>query len=180
MLVETVSTDVRSCGIIVTDLSQPDAFKFAHKYFFELLIAQNVIYTHIRQQLTKDTILHHGAKSSAGVEASAGLNREMIQFAAETLYRLAGGQEKDSYDLERALVKLGIPVRNLKIVARYINTFFMAPAGAYMLIFLGRSRTFLPILAHLFKIHGTGGDDFVSYGKSAERFLQALRRLGLG
>ncbi|RKZ89421.1 MAG: hypothetical protein DRR19_11535 [Candidatus Parabeggiatoa sp. nov. 1] len=37
--IEYVKTDVRSCGLLVSDLSKSGAFKFAHKSFMEYLFA---------------------------------------------------------------------------------------------------------------------------------------------
>jgi hypothetical protein len=38
--IEVISTDVRTHGILVNDLGQRDAFRFAHKSFYELLAAK--------------------------------------------------------------------------------------------------------------------------------------------
>ncbi|MEK8018932.1 MAG: hypothetical protein VSS75_018840 [Candidatus Parabeggiatoa sp.] len=46
---EYVKTDVRSCGLLVSDLSKSGAFKFAHKSFMEYLFASLV-----HNRLTKD------------------------------------------------------------------------------------------------------------------------------
>lgn len=39
-IMDKIATDVRSCGLLVTDLSKDGAFKFAHKSYMELLQAQ--------------------------------------------------------------------------------------------------------------------------------------------
>ena len=69
MLIETISTDVRSCGIIVTDLSQADVFKFAHKSFFEYLYALNCVYVFFPWPLSKDKILHHAARGNVALDS---------------------------------------------------------------------------------------------------------------
>ena len=48
---EYVKTDVRSCGLLVSDLSKSGAFKFAHKSFMEYLFASLV-----HNRLTKDNL----------------------------------------------------------------------------------------------------------------------------
>jgi len=44
-IIHKINTDVRSCGLLVTDLSKDGSFKFAHKSYMELLQAQ-VIFNH--------------------------------------------------------------------------------------------------------------------------------------
>ena len=39
-VIESIKTDVRSCGLLVTDTSKTNTFKFAHKSYMELLQAQ--------------------------------------------------------------------------------------------------------------------------------------------
>jgi NACHT domain len=41
-IMEKIHTDVRSCGLLVTDVSKEGAFKFAHKSYIELLQAQAI------------------------------------------------------------------------------------------------------------------------------------------
>ena len=48
---EYVKTDVRSCGLLVSDLSKSGAFKFAHKSFMEYLFA-----SFVRDRLTKNKL----------------------------------------------------------------------------------------------------------------------------
>lgn len=53
-IMESIHTDVRSCGLLVTDLSKDGMFKFAHKSYMELLqalaIYQSSFVTDVEQQ----------------------------------------------------------------------------------------------------------------------------------
>lgn len=185
MLVETVSTDVRSSGIIVTDLSQVDAFKFAHKSFFELVVASNFIYTCLALPLSKDKVLHHAARTSvdlsSGVFESAGLvslGPEMIQFTAEILHQLTGGAKKDHLDLDRAFVDLGIPIKALRRVAVFLafDKWYIRPFAIYVRLFMvlaiNQPLSLLSVLAAYFKIRGQGGAEFIKYEAASRRRIR--------
>ncbi|MDM8566049.1 hypothetical protein QUF74_10395 [Candidatus Halobeggiatoa sp. HSG11] len=51
---EYVKTDVRSCGLLVSDLSKSGTFKFAHKSFMEYLFANLVHNRLVRNQLPEE------------------------------------------------------------------------------------------------------------------------------
>jgi len=101
LLVETISTDVRSCGVIVSDLSQFDAFKFAHKSFFELLLAKNLVlatyfgrspshYFEIEGYGRREIGIHRAVISALelrSIAATANITAEVEVFAAEILYK---------------------------------------------------------------------------------------------
>ncbi|MCP4701341.1 MAG: hypothetical protein GY862_31475, partial [Gammaproteobacteria bacterium] len=59
-IMHKINTDVRSCGLLVTDLSKDGAFKFAHKSYMELLQAQV-----ISQLLAADEVKHISGGSIA-------------------------------------------------------------------------------------------------------------------
>lgn len=182
LLIETVSTDVRSCGIIVTDLSQPDAFKFAHKSFFEYLVGSNLIYTRLQLPLSREKILNHAASSAIERQNPTAvrqwiLNKEMIQFAGETLYANSGCVGKNDADLDKALISLGLPLRLLKLIARLCYPGFMQAGGVILSVYLqiGLAMTKrLPmrmpfILAVSYRAHGRGGDEFLRYEENLEK-----------
>lgn len=54
-LTESALTEVRASGILVEDLSRPNTFKFAHKSFFEYLVAE--VFAGSRLQFFRDKIL---------------------------------------------------------------------------------------------------------------------------
>ncbi len=53
---EYVKTDVRSCGLLVSDLSKSGAFKFAHKSFMEYLFASLVHNRLIKEKLSEKEV----------------------------------------------------------------------------------------------------------------------------
>lgn len=53
---ETVLLDIRSCGILVRDLSTFDSFKFAHKSFLELLVSDFITKALIKSNKEIDSI----------------------------------------------------------------------------------------------------------------------------
>jgi len=204
MLIETVSTDVRSCGVIVTDLSQIDTFKFSHKSFFELLFAKNVIYTGLSLPIEKDKILHHAARvglmvdmthsapyfvNSAMVAAlnpagHAALNHEMIQFGGEILYRLAGVNRRSPLsEVEQRLTDFRIPVGRLRHIA-----FMLARRGAFgrlaaanevILLFFSNRRlppAIISILACFYDLHGSGGEGFKEYYAEEIKMRTRMRK----
>ena len=50
-IINKINTDVRSCGLLVSDLSKDGTFKFAHKSFMELLQAQVISYLFVEDKL---------------------------------------------------------------------------------------------------------------------------------
>lgn len=124
LLIETISTDVRSCGVIVSDLSQFDAFKFAHKSFFELLLAKNVVfsifsgladYFEIDGYGRREIGIHRAVTKALdlrSIAATANITAEVEVFAAEILFkfqRLARKhyleQSRSQHDLEMEEVR---------------------------------------------------------------------------
>lgn len=52
--IEHIQTDVRTCGLLVTDLSKENAFKFGHKSFLEFLTAKVFAQWLVKQELPED------------------------------------------------------------------------------------------------------------------------------
>lgn len=78
---EHIKTDVRACGILVTDLSKDGTFKFAHKSFMEFLQAQLV-----SQLFVEDEAASMGARS---IINSFGLDISHMDSSLETMSFLA-------------------------------------------------------------------------------------------
>jgi hypothetical protein len=76
-----IRTDVRACGILVTDVSKDGTFKFAHKSFMEFLQASLV-----RGQISEDDLLSVSARSICN---SLGFRISAIENSPETLMFLA-------------------------------------------------------------------------------------------
>lgn len=200
MLVETVSTEVRSCGIIVTDLSQIDTFKFAHKSFFEFLMALNAIYVDFGWPISKDKILHHAARGNIGIVRSSqilnqfllfpfdrlltlGMNREMSQFSGESLYRLLGANAQMTvHELEAKLNELNIPIWRLRRICtlwrqrsrRSKSPGIAVGASIFSMMISGRiTPGIFIVMASLFRTHGQGGGEFIMLD---DEMVEARRR----
>jgi hypothetical protein len=79
---EAVGTDVRTHGILVTDSSRQDTFKFAHKSFYELLFAKVFAYGLLGIDKAFYRSIRDAMDEEVGdVEGS----REVMQFFAEIL-----------------------------------------------------------------------------------------------
>lgn len=199
MLIETVSTDVRSSGIIVTDLSQVDTFKFAHKSFLELLVASNLVCRMLKFPMSKEKILHHAAAMAIITNSPGSIlditlsntpkdpyySREVSLFSAEILYRLTGDAKRSQEKLERKLADLGIPVRKLRRYAGFFaaceNNRFALLASLYVrAFFVLQTKLPLPIfsiLAAFFVLCGQGGEEFIKYQSARERRRSKARQI---
>jgi hypothetical protein len=78
---EHIKTDVRACGILVTDFSKDGTFKFAHKSFMEFLQAEVVSHLYV-----SDTSIRRSALS---IVNSLGLRVAHLQDSMEALVFLA-------------------------------------------------------------------------------------------
>ncbi|MBW9335066.1 hypothetical protein FEE59_16250 [Herbaspirillum sp. RU 5E] len=82
--VEAVMTDVRTHGILVNDLGQRGAFKFAHKSFYELLCAK----VHANWLLKIEPIFYRSIKSAMdGSIEHASKSPEILKFFAEIIHK---------------------------------------------------------------------------------------------
>ena len=147
-LLDTLSTDVRSCGILVTDLSRRNSFKFAHKSFFEYLIAANVVNRWRKDAENRDVIIHRSFKNvMGGVQL---FNPEILKFTTEILQYLVNTPEKQPETLQEVyqdLQSVGIGTNDMKItlmVFRFILPISF-PIGLAMKTW-GYLRTDIPIL----------------------------------
>jgi len=52
--IEHITTDVRSCGLLVTDLSKANSFKFGHKSFMEFLTAKVFVQWLVKHELAEE------------------------------------------------------------------------------------------------------------------------------
>lgn len=56
-LMPTIYTDIRSCGVLVKDLSKENTFRFAHKSFLEVLVAEFIANSFLMKE--KSTDIHY-------------------------------------------------------------------------------------------------------------------------
>jgi hypothetical protein len=143
MLLETISSDVRACGILVSDLSRPDSFKFAHKSFFEVLVAKHVVYTSIRKPIGREVILHQAVRRAiqesalfAQIIYPGRLSDEMFRFAGQILCREVIGNVSTGMSLKdfpySRFRERGIPVRKILTIGSLLSTRWMEFFGMYL------------------------------------------------
>lgn len=88
-IVEAIQTDIRSCGVLVKDLSSKDSFCFAHKSFMELLVADFISdYYLIRNNSEKDLrwVKTNGIVKALNIRPDdLVLHRNVLNFIVELL-----------------------------------------------------------------------------------------------
>lgn len=80
-ILDKITTDVRSCGLLVTDLSKDGAFKFAHKSYMELLQAKVINSLYATEEATRC--------SGSSIANSWKLNVANLLYSTETIGFLA-------------------------------------------------------------------------------------------
>jgi hypothetical protein len=201
MLIETIFLDVRSCGILVAVLSEFDVFSFAHKSFFELIIAQNIIYSSTNISTRRNKILHMNVRCASAPEVNeiffvlvgkrAGVSStvETRRFAAEILYNELGIEKNTTaYEIHKKLRKAKIKISYLRLAAilwrgsrlryefiRLISDSFTAYPYVFLIAISNSPPIMLSVLAYFYEIHGCGGDEFIAYER---RRLQKRKSRG--
>ncbi len=80
-IIEKIGTDVRACGLLITDLSKDGAFKFAHKSYMELLQAKFV-----EQLFSSQNTMSSSIKNTFNISIERVLSQpEAMQFFVELL-----------------------------------------------------------------------------------------------
>lgn len=82
---ESILTDVRSCGILVTDLTRTGYFRFAHKSFMEFLVSFFYTETLIKDKGYFNIVVNSINKAIAVPFATAINTRETTAFIAQIL-----------------------------------------------------------------------------------------------
>jgi hypothetical protein len=128
---ETISLDVRSCGILVRDLSTSDSFKFAHKSFMELLVSDFYVKRLLKQKVDKISLIIVNAISrSLNASKNFVKTHEVVKFIAEILAnnirvdKLQSEKQKAEY-----VFKFLFPVKWLRIRAKFFNNLIFRLAG---------------------------------------------------
>jgi hypothetical protein len=111
--VETIETDVRAYGILISDLTRPGALQFAHKSFFELLLARVCAF-----KVLGDTTNYWSSLFSAtGFYFHPGtVSSEVLTFFAEVLVnelrKAFGGRGDSKFGVVSAELYYRIVVNN--------------------------------------------------------------------
>lgn len=104
---ETILTDVRSCGILVNDLTRKDHFKFAHKSFLEYQISYYFVES-ILQDKGEYNIMVNAISNALGTNSpELRHSKETIFFTAEILIgNLKLGMSNDPRNICKQLFSL--------------------------------------------------------------------------
>lgn len=163
---ETILTDVRSCGILVNDLSRIDYFKFAHKSFLEYQVSLYFVESMLQDKGENNIIMNSISKSLEVNISNFKHSKETISFTSEILiYKLNYNITDDPFKVCKSLFSLLYPYKLLskypKIAAiydMYIQTtsftyFILIPTTSVIFkILLKKSNLqgYLPILLIMF------------------------------
>lgn len=146
---ETVLTDVRSCGILVNDLTRKDYFKFAHKSFLEYQASLYFVES-ILQDKGDYNLIMNAITNSLDISFSLFKHsQETISFTSEILIsKLDLSKSDDPQKVCRRLFSIIYPNKILgknpfwaAVFDMYISTtiylyFLIIPLAAYIFIFI--------------------------------------------
>jgi hypothetical protein len=131
---EMVMTDVRSCGILVNDLSKKDYFKFAHKSFFEYLVSFYFV-EGISKKANSNLMMVKSIENALGTTISTfEHSKETVAFTAEILatgFKLDASKEENKIAVAYKLFETLYPI---KFLSKY-------PKIAGLVDITGGSRT---------------------------------------
>jgi hypothetical protein len=145
LLLETISTDVRSCGVLVTDLSQNSAFKFAHKSFLELLLAVAEVSKIIEAPDEKVKIINKAIRRLSSGQSDISLTSmlvfrilapELLRFGGEVLniWMRRKAKSQDHNKIIQSAVDSGLPLKRIRILAPYFRERGRKVLGSTMLV----------------------------------------------
>ncbi|MGH1335861.1 MAG: NACHT domain-containing protein [Aureispira sp.] len=97
---ESIQTDIRSCGILVKETTKDGYFRFAHKSFLECLVSEFYVATLLKEETLSKKMSYGVLKAVKGAK-EVDMSEEVVQFSAEFLAKSYG---KDT--LENAALKL--------------------------------------------------------------------------
>lgn len=117
--IQTIATDVRTSGLLVQDLSRNDYFKFAHKSYFEFLIADFFV-KYLQKKTVEDQVVVNMILSSLKIEMEDFMFSEATKsFIAEELIQ----SESKNIEPENMAESLFVQLYPYKILAKF-NKFF--------------------------------------------------------
>jgi hypothetical protein len=141
---EYVKTDVRSCGLLVSDLNKLGAFKFAHKSFMEYLFASLV-----HNRLVKDKLSEKEAELTESVWNAIHFLRIDVLYFPVSVYYLAEMLEKTIYKLTPCSDEKYILAKNIfdiLILSGFeTNNITLLRAMAYFSVYLKALAHFISI-----------------------------------
>lgn len=125
-MMETVLTDVRTCGVLVDDTSRAGYYKFAHKSFYEYLVGLAVAYQYLSRSSVSseirnlpECIISNSLKEEVSlVSFSTRRSMESVQFAGQIYAQVINekGQRKENRNIEKVLLnEMASPLMHLSL-----------------------------------------------------------------
>lgn len=134
---DTILTDVRSCGILVNDLTRKDYFKFAHKSFLEYQVSSYFVES-ILQDRKYDNVLMNSISNALDISLSSFKHSdETISFTSEVLLsklNLKPSTETNPKIVCKKLLKILYPTKILNKFPYSIGVLEMYPKTLYLFI----------------------------------------------
>lgn len=143
--IQTIATDVRTSGLLVQDLSRNDYFKFAHKSYFEFLIADFFV-KYLQKKTIEDQVIVNIILSSLKIKMEDFIFSEATKsFIAEELIQT----EEINISEEQLAKNLFLRLYPYKFIAKLNKLFRCRVAVLSISIFLLFSAS--TVLQHLLK-----------------------------
>lgn len=132
---ETVITDVRSCGILVNDLTRRDYLKFAHKSFLEYQVSSYFVES-LLQEKTSELIVMNAITKALDISINYFTHsNETIAFTSEILIsKININADDDSYKVCRRLFKILYPINVLGNFPRLATVFELFGSRGFVLL----------------------------------------------
>ncbi|MCX2454165.1 hypothetical protein OQX61_23040 [Pedobacter sp. PLR] len=111
---ETIMTDVRSCGILVNDITRRDYFKFAHKSFLEYQVSSYFVEGLLQDKRTDNIVMNAISKALDTSINNFKHSSETMAFAAEIIIMKLNIKSTDDPEKSaRRLFKILCPIKPL-------------------------------------------------------------------
>jgi len=124
---DTVLTDVRSCGILVNDLTRKDYFKFAHKSFLEYQVSQYFVESILQDKGDYNIMMNSITKALDNSISEFKHSKETISFTAEILIsKLNLNKSEDPKKVCKKLFSILYPIKFFAkhpYIAAYIDMY---------------------------------------------------------
>jgi len=123
---ESILTDIRTCGILVKDVSRNNYFKFAHKSFFEYLVSFYV-YTDSYSEEQNEKLKTNTIKKALEINGNFKRSLEVNKFVAQLInYSLLNNKKYEELDpqfrnIEISKLMFEIFVGKPKIIVRFLT-----------------------------------------------------------
>ena len=168
-LLQAISTDIRSCGVLVKDLSAEDTFCFAHKSFLEVLVADFIAESYV---VRKDTLFYKTPRYKVLMALINTLridpeylykdNKNIFKFVIELLssrIRLKG-EDNSKERVKSIYYQLHLYPRGVSLRMLGVIIFLFGPSSKNLFLFMG----LLAVFTGCYGLALSGGWDMIFMG----------------